>query len=196
MKTEHNALEYRCLDSKCYESFETKLELDEHMNKCHERVYCPQCNKSISRLYLPKHMHLFHNESKRVICHLCGRISSNPQAHKLHYEITHQDSSIKLQCDICKSWLSNRHSMRKHMQLVHIRQPVQCDICSRTFAHKNSLRQHVRNHDIEIRKKVKCLVCGKGFRDKNNLKVSFLTRNSREYKIIVQSCSTATFVDA
>lgn len=172
MKELHLQLEFKCNELKCVQSFATKAELDQHMIQFHTRVPCPDCNKLIASFYLNEHKKLNHDETQRVVCDLCGRVSSNMPMHKVHFQCAHMNQE-KLQCDICKAWLSNKFSIRKHMSLRHIEKPVECPLCMKMFANTNSLRSHKRLfHDIEMKQRFKCVVCGKGFRDKHNLRVS------------------------
>lgn len=53
--------------------------------------------------YLSEHIRLNHDETQRVVCDICGKVSSNMRVHKAHYQLAHVEQQ-KVQCDICKAW--------------------------------------------------------------------------------------------
>lgn len=59
------------------DSFMTEDELNQHKVDAHTRTECPHCNKMIIVSYLATHIRLRHEQDKRVVCDLCGRISNN-----------------------------------------------------------------------------------------------------------------------
>lgn len=102
-KQVHVLLQFKCIEAKCVESYNTQNELDEHIKQDHHRTNCPHCNKKIKLYYLPLHIKYYHDKDQRIVCDLCGNISNNKYTHKSHYNLVH-DNQPRLQCDICKVW--------------------------------------------------------------------------------------------
>lgn len=102
LKESHMKLPFECPEKFCVESFETEETLNVHVKEFHERTECPICKSSVQSDYLKDHIKLLHDESQRVICDLCGKVSKNMRIHKEHTDRLHGDG--KLQCDICKIW--------------------------------------------------------------------------------------------
>lgn len=103
IKRTHQICEFKCHEYRCVESFTTQQQLDEHTTKYHTQVECSYCHNSMTRFYLSKHIKLYHDESRFVVCDQCGVISSNKGKHEKHILSMHTQKE-KLQCDICKSW--------------------------------------------------------------------------------------------
>lgn len=85
------------------DSFETVEQLNQHVIENHSREECPHCNKMIGTTYMTQHIKLRHDIDQRVVCDLCGKVSSSNHMHKYHFRIEH-DVQQKLQCDICGIW--------------------------------------------------------------------------------------------
>lgn len=103
VKKTHMALQFKCMQRKCVDSFESQQKLDNHVKENHARVQCSHCNKMFAPYYLTEHIKLNHDETQRVVCDICGKISSNMRAHKTHHQLAHVEQQ-KVQCDICKAW--------------------------------------------------------------------------------------------
>ena len=58
--------------------------------------------------------------------------------------------------------MSNRHYLKKHIQIVHEGQKNHtCETCGKEFAQKCDLKKHFKT--IHEGEKVKCEICGKQF---------------------------------
>lgn len=102
-KQMHDAKEFKCQYKKCVESFDTKAKLDNHFAQSHTRNECPHCKKMILVSYMAQHMKDRHDENHRVICDICGKVSTSVYAHSSHYQTLHVVQE-KIQCAICGDW--------------------------------------------------------------------------------------------
>lgn len=102
IKNEHLALRFKCPTPRCYDSFSTQTQLDDHVNKIHEKSDCPLCKKSLLKHRLALHIQNYHNENSRIVCDLCGKML-NSSSYSEHIQNVHETEE-KLQCDICKAW--------------------------------------------------------------------------------------------
>lgn len=148
----------------------TEDELNKHKEDAHTRTECTHCGKMIIVSYLSNHIKLRHEQDKRVVCDLCGKVSNNKHAHKYHYQLEH-DVQQKLQCDICGEWLKHKDTLRMHMSVRHIQGPQTCSICGRVSPNRKALAKHKKIHLADTKERFKCIVCSKGFRDNTKLKV-------------------------
>lgn len=103
LKVKHPEFSFRCNDSHCVETFATADLLEKHKEK-HVKLPCSQCGKMIQSRYMKKHIRTIHEIDQRVVCDLCGRVSSSIFMHKYHVRSDHEVHE-RLQCDICKEWL-------------------------------------------------------------------------------------------
>lgn len=102
-KKTHFAFEYRCLHYQCVESFKTAELLEQHKQDVHATTQCPQCGKSIQVTGLSRHMKLIHETDQRIVCYMCGKVSTNKHMFNVHVRTEHETHE-RLQCDICKEW--------------------------------------------------------------------------------------------
>ena len=72
--------------------------------KRHITLQCPHCNKIITAANYDKHIKFAHTTSEKVMCDICGKVSCDRKAYKLHYLVEHSGIDQKLQCDICGQW--------------------------------------------------------------------------------------------
>lgn len=114
LKEKHTEFSFRCEYYNCVETFATADLLDKHKEK-HVKVPCPQCNKMIQSKGMKKHIRQIHEIDQRVVCDLCGKVSSSIFMHKYHVRSDHEVHE-RLQCDICKEWLV---SELKPIQMTH-----------------------------------------------------------------------------
>lgn len=101
-KQQHPEFSFRCDQYHCMETFATADLLDQHKAK-HDKVPCPQCGKLIQSRGMAKHIRQIHEIDQRVVCDLCGKVSSSIHMHKYHVRSDHEVHE-RLQCDICKEW--------------------------------------------------------------------------------------------
>lgn len=105
MKKIHLALEFKCVERKCIDSFDTAEQLNKHINENHARQECLHCNKIIGTALMPRHIKLKHECAHlHVVCDLCGKVSDSKSLHKLHVQSEHDVIHQKVQCDICGLW--------------------------------------------------------------------------------------------
>lgn len=100
IKLIHELLEYRCPYNRCPHSFATKEELDQHNAEEHQREDCPICKKSVASKIMKMHQQIYHDESKKAICDICGTIFAHKYYLKSHLQ-THEKIDTDYECDIC-----------------------------------------------------------------------------------------------
>lgn len=88
-KIQHPEFSFSCHHYSCAESFATAQLLEEHQIK-HSKVPCPRCGKMILSKGIAKHIRQVHEVDQRVICDLCGKVSSNIHMHKYHVRSDHE----------------------------------------------------------------------------------------------------------
>lgn len=205
--------EFRCQHVNCVDSFETQALLDDHFSTSHTRKECPHCKKLILVSYIEQHIKDRHDTDKRVVCDLCGKVSSNAYMHASHYQVMHVVHE-KLQCEICGDWywidvfsftlffghflfnhffrLKHRDSMRMHMAR-HVQGPQTCSTCGHVSPNRKALAKHKKVHMADFKERCKCIVCGKGFRDNTKLKVNRFTSIDYALKLMLQFFNSELF---
>lgn len=88
-KLQHPEFTFDCRHYNCAETFATAELLDDHQIK-HSKVPCPRCGKMILSKGIAKHIRQVHEVDQRVICDLCGKVSSNIHMHKYHVRSDHE----------------------------------------------------------------------------------------------------------
>lgn len=100
IKLTHELLPHKCPIRKCIESYLTKDEMENHIEKIHPRAPCPICNNLIQKKYLQTHIQLYHEKLHRSICDVCGKDFIKPNDLKMHKTFAHERRD-KPTCDIC-----------------------------------------------------------------------------------------------
>ena len=110
---------------------------------------------------------------------------------ELSRHIVHE--GVKYECNLCHKTLSNRHYLKKHIQIVHEGQKNHtCETCGKEFAQKCDLKKHFKT--IHEGEKVKCEICGKQFTQLTYLRthIKFVHEGQeRTKKYICEFCSKA-----
>lgn len=103
-KHQHAEFSFRCPHYHCMETFAVADHLEKHKVACpHAKIPCSQCGKLIQSKGMAKHIRQIHEIDQKVICDLCGKVSSSIHMHKYHVRADHEVHE-RLQCDICKEW--------------------------------------------------------------------------------------------
>lgn len=173
LKEKHMKLPFACAEKFCVESFESEQKLNQHMSEFHERTACPVCKSSVQSDYLRDHIKLLHDESQRVICDLCGKVSKNIRIQREHFSRVHGDG--KLQCDICKTWYALIDVFIYSVYKFILNQSWSNFFLYvaiwpfRYFrlANKYSIRKHMSLKHLNTPQK--CSLCGKTYANKNSL---------------------------
>ncbi|XP_031629858.1 zinc finger protein 729-like isoform X2 [Contarinia nasturtii] len=186
---QHSEFQLRCHHSDCEETFTTAEELEKHKER-HVKVPCPRCGRMIQANNLKKHIRHTHEIDQRVVCDLCGRVSSTIVMHKYHVRSDHEVHE-RLQCDICKEWYKNKENLRSHMRSIHVEGPQKCTICGRISTNMKALSKHKKIHLEGSKERFKCIVCGKGFRDRTKLKEHSYIHTGVTDAYVCQFCGKA-----
>ena len=93
--------------------------LSRHVKNVHqksENMNCSECNKSIQKVSLKKHMKMFHSEEQTLYnCKLCTFQSIQQSAVNKHVRNVHQKSE-NINCSECNKSIQKR-SLKRHMQI-------------------------------------------------------------------------------
>ena len=153
--------------------FKTKLNVENHVSKVHERK-----NPEI----LPR-PHPFS-------CFVCSKVLQSQDDVKMHISTVHL-----FRCDIClkvfqseadvKIHNSTDHGIKESNKQVHEeKQPFQCPFCTIKFDHKVEFNIHLsRVHEekgILLVEELQCSYCPSKFSDKDEIKRHFLKVHDRK----------------
>lgn len=94
-----------CLEcAVCQKKFSDQWLLRSH-EESHITMKCPHCARVITESFYERHILVAHTATAKVMCDICGKVSCDSKAHRLHYLVEHSGIDQKLQCDMCGIWL-------------------------------------------------------------------------------------------
>lgn len=74
----------------------------------HERRHisfkCSHCPRTINAANVERHVKFAHTSTAKVMCDICGKVSCDRKAYRLHFAVEHSGIDQKLQCDLCGLW--------------------------------------------------------------------------------------------
>ena len=166
-----------------------KSSLTEHIEYRHlksENEICTECNKSVQKRYMTKHMRRFCSKSSDVKFIIEDSTVNNltPEDNTTYNDVTennltekdiknHEDSkqSIikKYQCQLCEKQYINTRNLNTHIKSVHEGVTYNCSIqnCEYIATRRDSLRRHIRSeHFNEVHQ---CHLCDYQSKNKNHL---------------------------
>ncbi|XP_077994753.1 uncharacterized protein LOC144448399 [Glandiceps talaboti] len=137
----------------CDESIVGVAGFEKHMLDGHQVDHCWQCSlcsTSPFRLFhgLQQHMKNMHSvdqESKTVLCELCGRSFKSEENLKRHMRIHLDTNPIK--CSFCEQCFTSQTVLQKHMDKEHSSHPdaFKCETCLKVHTSQEDLEQHKDN---------------------------------------------------
>ncbi|XP_059476182.1 zinc finger protein 600-like [Neocloeon triangulifer] len=194
----------------CLKYFDTALKLQSHVNRLHNIVSCPFCERKLSTIVLSRHATerlckicgtsfscsdlLQKHKSgckKDFYCHFCSKVYFTKHKLKYHINCCHlcpiekksQFQSLGFECKICCKYFSSKGNLKNHTRL-HSTLKFECNHCCRKFSSKYVLIKHLSQVHNLIEKKHKCAHCDKKFYKRSNMK----SHSNRHLKSKVQ-CS-------
>ena len=114
----------------------------------YEGFYCKSCDKHFSqknRILI--HNHKYHEDLsiKILKCSKCNSEQLNEKALKIHMARYHNKKAI-YNCPHCDRRLANKHSVPKHILIVHTPKeqwPYSCDLCTQKFTTYSDKSKHL-----------------------------------------------------
>ncbi|XP_077997079.1 uncharacterized protein LOC144450351 [Glandiceps talaboti] len=141
---------------------------------CVDRVTCEICNKTFLRKdSLKQHMKTVHID-KKVQCGICNHKFSEKYL-PMHMTV-HSDD--KLACEICGTRVSNRITLRTHME-SHMKWRYNCTDCGKQFTKKHDLQIHANRHSANP-ELYPCTECGRVFLLKQGLRKHYNNVHNRQ----------------
>uniref|UniRef100_A0AAG5D6E8 C2H2-type domain-containing protein n=1 Tax=Anopheles atroparvus TaxID=41427 RepID=A0AAG5D6E8_ANOAO len=158
--------------SVCQKKFLNKKSLKVHYGRIHgpEEIICEQCPESFKTLaQFRSHKKAKHNsnEDSRKQCMVCRRWLKNASSLRKHM-YRHRSSDKQNVCDICGKNAPNALALKSHMLFVHRKERTyQCTICSKAFKRAFSLQEHMTIHTGKTL--YNCAYCLKPFNSNANM---------------------------
>ena len=130
----------------CPECGKSVPNLSSHMTAVHsnEDVPCPHCDRVCkSKMYLNQHIKKVH---EKVPCAHCGQLlSSNYMTRHIQAQHT-ADNEKNHRCDVCSKGFSSKTVLKDHMNIHTGEKPYKCKFCSSCFASRGNHAMHERGH--------------------------------------------------
>ncbi|XP_055838034.1 transcription factor grauzone-like [Episyrphus balteatus] len=164
---------FQCED--CEKAFVKKYRYNQHrlshLSADEKKFVCQDCGKPYATESLLRvHVRVVHLKSYAHVCEICSKVFKSRVFFEKH-QLEHMGQSLpKIQCQICKTWMKNEHTMRAHRRLHEDEGTVhECDICGKTGPSRNSILKHKRYVHLSERT-FKCTSCPKAFKRAVSLK--------------------------
>ena len=176
-------INWKCLFENCGRVMTKITTLKTHMKR-HRNEFNHHCNACTKKFVTKKahdlHMRVHRGEFKHT-CEQCGHKFVSDWGYRKHVK---KHSDPKIPCHLCGQMLSDKSSMRKHIEFIHEGKKrytkeemdieVMCQICSKVFKGKmapSTLQRHIKYVHMGGKHKVhNCEICGKGYQGKANLR--------------------------
>ncbi|VVC94541.1 unnamed protein product [Leptidea sinapis] len=112
--------------------------------KIDQSCKCPQnsCGKSFKSTALAKaHIRKVHCAVRQFVCEICGADFTARYLLKRHYLV----HGGKVECPVCKKFLSGRTNMSVHLQSHTDERRHKCIDCDKSFNRSSHLKRHVQS---------------------------------------------------
>ena len=147
-------------------------------------VQCEECDKTILKDSLLKHIQDVHDKSNKVQCSICDKFLAGPFSLKEHIKAIH-DKIMTHHCPECQKGFSHLSNMNRHIRLVHQNMVVSskyvnCHICQKVVK-DTSLKKHIKAIHERTREHV-CSYCNKAFSQRFTLKEHISAKHVKQYE--------------
>ncbi|XP_059471705.1 zinc finger protein 665-like [Neocloeon triangulifer] len=202
--------------STCKKTFETEVDLKEHLRNTHQKYQCKDCEELFdskeaaekhavsphnipclhcketfaSRSLLNAHTEVEHITKKPFVCLDCGLDFAAKTSLRVHMK-NHTGKRITV-CDICGKSFRTCDALRQH-KFVHMTDEEKknmgfpCTMCDKKFSRRTKLEYHMRRHTGE--RHFTCTICSKSFHDSVRLK-AHTERHSTDKKFKCDECGS------
>ncbi|KAG5896124.1 hypothetical protein JTB14_006911 [Gonioctena quinquepunctata] len=152
--------------SNCSAEFQTREEVEKHVETHEEKYDCELCHKSVNgALQFSAHMQK-HREDKNFPCPMCTHMTARKSAMLTHIQRMHY-RKYDFQCRTCGKCFNDATTFKEHENFHLGVKPFICIVCNREFIYSRYLIAHqVRNHRVRVldkESKTQCHMCPKMF---------------------------------
>ena len=155
---------------KCCLKFETKDQLNNHIEKIHfqESFKCDCCEKSFAKKENLLRHQSDHKSSDFMRCDFkcdkCDSVFRWKTSFQRHMkEIYNANKTVKNVCTLCDKECCTTKLLKAHMKLKHETQNKRCSKCGLTFTEEVNLKRHLENALKDGNEKYSCDQCPRSF---------------------------------
>lgn len=125
----------------------TKLRLHMDIHDPIKRLICDKCGKTFQTKYnLNKHIEKDHPTVKPepLQCLICNTWYRNPDGLKAHNKNMHSNLDTEHRCHICQKVSTTYRALKRHINFNHVRErKFKCTMCEKAFKRSQDLRVSV-----------------------------------------------------
>ena len=131
----------------CDYKYPTHKSLKDHKESVHEgkKLLCKICENFYAIDYLPHHIALVHDKTKKkqFLCHQCSSSFFNKSAMENHIRIVH-NGLRPFPCPICEKKFPTRSQVSGHIKSVHNKEKksFDCEVCNAVYNTSGGLDSH------------------------------------------------------
>ena len=146
-ETRHKGVTYKC--DQCDFETQHRTSVMRHKKQIHSKtiiktiIMCEMCNYSgKSKQGLKIHQRFVH-EDVRFKCDLCDKKVKSLILHKRN---THKLQTREYMCNQCEFTTTARHSLSRHVEMIHEKVEYKCDSCGYKTNIKSNFQNHTKRH--------------------------------------------------
>jgi len=139
---------------------------------------CNVCGKlCTTKLSLRDHIQAVHEKAHRISCHICGKVLHNKAVLKKHIKAIHENIR-NYKCDHCDYRSISNQGLQKHVDGFHLGIKLECDECSQFYSNKFALETHKKNVHRNLQPSHACAECSNVYKSKSGLKTHIANSHS------------------
>ncbi|XP_046398548.1 oocyte zinc finger protein XlCOF7.1-like isoform X3 [Ischnura elegans] len=182
--------EVSCICDYCTKPHSNKLDLRNHIVKCHLSINplkCNVCHRFFTNDDELEEHSLMHPKGKKFYCTVCEECFCSRLKLKKHICETHGVNSSYV-CTLCFNGFASKSDLGVHQSLFHIEseKPFNCHKCGKYYSNKVTFSVHVSFCQLKS-SLYQCHICGKNQTSKSNL-TNHLLVHSKERNFPCPMC--------